>query len=88
METINKLDNQSEKKVPVKAHILSAWPLLLMLVGGAIGGVLGASAYSINIKIYKSNLSNVAKILLNLLTGLTAVILMIISVYLIRIFFV
>ncbi|MGS5739282.1 hypothetical protein ACVES1_19760, partial [Acinetobacter baumannii] len=45
------------------------------------------SAYGINIKIYKSNLSNIAKVLLNLLTGLTAIILMLIAANLIRMYF-
>ncbi|MFK7284053.1 hypothetical protein [Acinetobacter baumannii] len=87
METTNKLDNQAERNLPVRAHLLCGWPLVLMLVGGAIGGALGASAYGINVKIYKSNLSNIAKVLLNLLTGLTAIILMLIAANLIRMYF-
>jgi hypothetical protein len=87
LETTNKLDNQAERKLPVKAHLLCGCPLVLMLVGGAIGGALGASAYGINVKIYKANLSNIAKVLLNLLTGLTAIILMLIAANLIRMYF-
>ena len=60
-------------ETPGMAHVLSGWPLLLLLfVGGAIGGCLGGAAYAINMQIYRSNLPVVAKIALNLFTGLCA----------------
>ncbi|MBJ9722891.1 hypothetical protein I5515_13895 [Acinetobacter calcoaceticus] len=87
METTNKLDNQSEKKLPIKAHLLCGWPFVLILVGGAIGGALAGIAYGINLRIYKSSLSDSAKIILNSLTGLAALILMLIAGNLIRMYF-
>jgi hypothetical protein len=55
------------------AHILSGWPLILVFVGGAIGGALGAVAYGVNISLYKSNMPGVLKFILNLLVGMLAI---------------
>ena len=63
------------KNVPALAHVLSGWPLLLVLIGGAIGGALGAVAYSANLAIYKSNLPSVVKIILNPIIGIAAFVL-------------
>jgi hypothetical protein len=60
-------------KLPVGAHFVCGWPLVLILIGGAIGGGLGGAAYGINIAIYKSNLPLALKFLFNLLVGLTAI---------------
>ncbi len=60
--------------LPKKAHFIAAWPLLLVLFGGAIGGALGGIAYVLNLKIYKSQtLSKLQKVLANLLCGMSAV---------------
>lgn len=59
--------------LPREAHVLCGWPLLLILVGGAIGGGLGGAAYAINLSIYKSKLPVVAKVFLNLFTGMAAI---------------
>jgi hypothetical protein len=55
------------------AHFLCGWPLLLVAIGGAIGGALGAGAYAINLAIYKSKMPVVFKILLNAGVGLSAI---------------
>ncbi len=47
---------KQQPKLPASAHVLCGWPLLLVLIGGAIGGGLGGAAYAINIGIYKSSL--------------------------------
>lgn len=75
------MENQAAKKgffnqgLSTSAYLMCGWPFILVFVGGAIGGGLGALAYFINLKIYKSNLSNAYKIILNILTGITAMIL-------------
>jgi hypothetical protein len=61
------------KKLTPMAHALCGWPLVLVILGGAIGGGLGGAAYGINTAIYKSNFPAAAKIALNLITGLTAI---------------
>ncbi|WP_312842948.1 hypothetical protein [Stutzerimonas nitrititolerans] len=61
-----------EKKLTAKAHILCGWPLILVAIGGAIGGGLGAAAYALNVAIYRSSMSRKAKITQNILSGLGA----------------
>lgn len=63
--------NSTDKLSP-KAHLFCGWPLLLLFIGGAFGGGMGAVAYAVNVAIYKSKLPIVAKILLNLLVGFAA----------------
>jgi hypothetical protein len=78
------LEEKKLEKLPVKAHILSGWPLILIIIGGLIGGALGGGAYVINLKIYKSNLSTPIKILLNIATGLSAFVIWLIVVVVIH----
>jgi hypothetical protein len=59
-------------KLSLKVHAMCGWPLILIVMGGAIGGGLGGLAYGINIAIYKSKLTNPVKILLNIFVGLSA----------------
>jgi hypothetical protein len=59
--------------MPVMAHILCGWPLILLPIGGAIGGALGGLAYGVNLSLYKSNIPGVFKIMLNLLVGMMAI---------------
>jgi hypothetical protein len=59
--------------LPVMAHALCGWPLILVAIGGAIGGALGAVAYGINVAIYKSRMPVVFKIILNLGVGASAI---------------
>jgi hypothetical protein len=59
-------------KVPIWAHLVCGWPLVMVAFGGAIGGGLGGAAYGVNLYIYKSRLPLVAKIPLTVLTGLAA----------------
>lgn len=87
------MENQSTKKgffnqgLSTSAYLMCGWPFVLVLVGGAIGGGLGALAYYINLKIYKSNLSNTYKIILNILTGISAMILWYLIAVSIRVYF-
>ncbi|MCO8102977.1 hypothetical protein MUB05_11005 [Acinetobacter indicus] len=62
----------SYTQLPVKAHLLAGWPLLLVLFGGAIGVVYAVLAYMLNIKIYQSTLSKLNKVLANLLCSMSA----------------
>lgn len=62
----------SYTQLPVKAHLLAGWPVLLVLFGGAIGVVYAVLAYMLNIKIYQSTLSKLNKVLANLLCGMSA----------------
>ena len=87
------MENQSTKKgffnqgLSTSAYLMCGWPFILVFVGGAIGGGLGALAYYINLKIYKSNLSNAYKVILNILTGISAMILWYLIAVSIRVYF-
>jgi hypothetical protein len=59
--------------LPVMAHALCGWPLILVVMGGMIGGALGAVAYGINVAIYKSRMPVILKIILNLVVGASAI---------------
>ena len=65
-------DAELNKKLPLKAHLICGWPIFLIFIGGAIGGVLGVAAYYFNITLYKSDLPLKAKITQSLLAGLGA----------------
>ena len=54
-------------------HVKGGWPFFLVMIGGAIGGALAVVAYVINRKIYLSQLSNLQKVLANLLCGMSAI---------------
>ena len=60
-------------KLSKKAHFYSAWPLILILFGGAIGSVYAVIAYLLNLKIYSSELTRINKVLANLLCGMSAI---------------
>jgi hypothetical protein len=62
-------------KLPWTVHLMCGWPLFLVAIGGAIGGALGGLAYGINMSLYKSSLPGFAKVLLNIVTGIGAVVL-------------
>lgn len=61
-----------QDKLAKRAHLYAAWPLILIVFGGAIGLLYGALAYLINLKVYGSELSKLNKILANLLCGMSA----------------
>jgi hypothetical protein len=66
-------DAPTQEKVPLLAHILCGWPLVLVFIGGAIGGALGGVAYALNVAIYKTNLPTLVKVILNVVIGLGAI---------------
>ena len=53
-------------------NIFCAWPLLLVGLGGALGGMLGAMAWMLNVKIMKSDFIAAVTIPAVILTGLGA----------------
>lgn len=55
------------KKLKRYEWVLSALPLLLIFVGGAIGGLIGSIGFSINVPIFRSKLPSSVKIILSLI---------------------
>lgn len=68
------LIQDQKAKMPVSAHLICGWPLVLVALGGAIGGGLGGAAYAVNLAVYKSEMPTLAKVLLNILIGGTAIV--------------
>jgi hypothetical protein len=79
------MTHKDTEKLPTEAHVVCAWPLALIAIGGAIGGGLGGAAYAVNIAIYKSQMPGAAKVVLNLLTGGSAIVLWIVIAGLVHI---
>jgi hypothetical protein len=65
---------EQKSKLSIGAHIMCGWPLLLVAIGGLIGGALGGGAYALNIAIHKSNMPVPVKVVLNIVSGLLAII--------------
>jgi len=53
-------------------NLFCAWPLLLVGLGGALGGLLGALAWMLNVKIMKSDFIAAVTIPAVILVGLGA----------------
>ena len=53
-------------------NLFCAWPLLLVGLGGALGGLLGALAWMLNVKIMKSDFIAAVTIPAVILTGVGA----------------
>ena len=53
-------------------YLWAGLPLLLVLVGGAIGGLVGATAANYNVKLFLSNTSKATKYVLTGLISLMA----------------
>lgn len=71
---MSRIAENEKTALGIKVHVMAGWPILLLLVGGAVGAVLGIIAYVINLKIYNADLSRWNKILANLLCGMFAII--------------
>lgn len=56
------------------AHLLCAWQLLFLILGGLVGGGLGGIAYAINATIYKTRLPMLIKIAAIFAVGIGAII--------------
>ncbi|KGT47933.1 MULTISPECIES: hypothetical protein [Acinetobacter] len=59
-------------KLPLSAHLWSAWPLVFVPFCGAIGLVYFALAYLINLKVFTSDLSKMNKVLAIIMSGMSA----------------
>ena len=72
---MSSIAEKEKTSLGVKVHLMAGWPILMLLIGGAVGAVLGIVAYVINLKIYKSELSQLQKVLANLMCGMFAMML-------------
>src|SRR5262249_60474077 len=66
-------DQQRDKpKLSALQQAFCAWPLALVIVGGAIGGLCGGAAWAINTKIMARSVGGPARYALCIATGLVA----------------
>ena len=77
-------DQASAKpKLSIVQHVFAAWPIALVAVGGAIGGLCGGVAWAINYKIMTSSMAAPVRYGLCVLTGLVAIAVWLLAVFLI-----
>ena len=64
-------NNHTEEKEKLKwhEHLACGWPLALVGIGGALGGLCGGAAYAINAQIFGKNISKTKKYIYSFLVG-------------------
>jgi hypothetical protein len=71
-----------KRKLNVVELVFTAWPMALVAVGGAIGGLCGGVGWAINAKIMSSGLSAPVRYGLCVLVGIGAIGLWLLAVFL------
>lgn len=64
---------QEEKKLPSYAHIIAGWPLIMIFIGGALGGLCGGGAYGASIALLKKKGISFGTCLLSFLIGVAGI---------------
>ena len=62
----------AKPKLTTMQQVFCAWPLILVIVGGAIGGLCGGVAWAINTRIMSSGMSAPARYGICVITGVVA----------------
>lgn len=75
------------KKMKWYDQLFCALPIGLVVVGGAIGGVFGALAFTLNIKVFSKELSSLKKYIFTLLITLGSVILYLVIIIVLALLF-
>jgi hypothetical protein len=76
-----------KRKLSVVELVFAAWPLALVAVGGALGGLCGGVAAAINVQIMRSGMSAPMRYGLSVLVGLGGVGLWLLAVFLLAMTF-
>ncbi|MNM81619.1 hypothetical protein D3C81_936300 [compost metagenome] len=72
---LNGQEIEIANKLKAYQWVISMLPLLLILIGGALGGLLGALGFSVNVLLFRSKLPTAVKIILSILVlGLTVIV--------------
>jgi hypothetical protein len=64
---------ESPPKLPSFAHAIAGWPLIMIFVGGALGGLCGGGAYGLSMALMKKRGVTAGTCLLSLLIGVAGV---------------
>jgi hypothetical protein len=67
--------NELPEKLPLYAHALAGWPLILLFLGGAIGGLCGGGAYGLSLMLLKKKGVTPLSCFLSALIGIGSVVL-------------
>jgi len=59
--------------LPLYAHVIAGWPLLLIFIGGVIGGLCGGGAYGASVALLKKKGVTAVTCLLSFLIGIAGV---------------
>lgn len=70
MRKENKAD---ELKLPWHAHVISGWPLIMVVIGGLVGGACGGLAYGASISLIKKKGVSASSYILSALIGIGCV---------------
>lgn len=68
-------------------HLACGWPLVLVGIGGAIGGLCGGVAYGLSVKVFTKDISDTKKYAYSLLISLGAFIAYLLIVTILAIIF-
>lgn len=60
-------------KLPSYAHAIAGWPLIMIIIGGALGGLCGGGAYGLSMALLKKKGVTPISCLLSFLIGIAGV---------------
>lgn len=75
------------KKMEWYEHLACGWPLLLVFIGGALGGLCGGAAYAVNAKVFSKDISITKKYAYVILVGVGAFLVYFIAVVVLAMIF-
>lgn len=61
--------------LPPYAHVIAGWPLIMIAIGGAVGGLCGGGAYAISMSLLKRKGVTPLSCFLSVFIGIAGVIL-------------
>jgi len=76
-----------KKKLKAVEYAWACWPLIMVAVGGALGGLCGGGAAAINMKLFNSSRTQKAKYALSFLVSIGSVLLYLLAAVVLVIIF-
>ena len=64
---------EQQQSLPAYAHAIAGWPLIMIFIGGALGGLCGGGAYGISMALLKKKGVTPLSCFLSLLIGIAGV---------------
>jgi hypothetical protein len=79
--------NADKQKLKPHEYAWAGWPLIMVFIGGALGGLCGGAAMALNVKIFNSSRSVKYKYGMTLLVSLASILIYIVAVTILVLFF-